>query len=818
MQASQLLFVLSLLIAPSTFAKSQKNIAGQRMCFIENKGQVRDQYGGMRNDIDYMLRGSGISTFIGKDGIHYQFYKRTPDKCYDQNIPDEQKNIITKQLNKDGLVTVAPCEITGHRLDVMLVGANKNAQASILKAATYYERYFGANLPEVGIKAASCLKIVYKDVYPDIDWVIFVKEDKMEYEFIVGDKGDASQIKLRYDGQTSLQVNLDGSITAVTPLGTIKEHAPVCYTPDGQRVNSTFNLKNNEISFNIDRTGALIIDPIVEWGTYYGNDTIGTYFNCLATDNAANIYGCGFASGGLGTSVATTGSYQSVFAGGDGDAFLVKFDSSGNRLWATFYGGSVSDWAVGLACDPAGNIYMGGSTSSPTGIATAGAQQTTFAGGLCDGFLAKFDGSGNRLWGTYVGGPGANFYGTVSCDNLGHVYISGVTNDATAIATSGGYHPTKGGGYENYLIQYDAAGVRQWGTYFGGSGDEFGGVVGTDGINAYLTGITSSATGIATLGAYHPTLNGPGDVYVARFNTSGALIWSSYYGGEQTETIGDVICDRSGNVYLYGTTYSDTGIATTGAYQPARGGAADAFLEKIDPDTGFPIWGTYFGGPSAEIADDARIISDNFNNIYITGSTGSTTGIASSTDCWQPVFGGDSEDGFLAKYNTLGVQQWSTYFGGTLKDQGRACAFDGKAIYLAGQTYSANNISTPGSFWDDGGGSTSYFVAYLAKFIDTSADLTLNIQSAENMAGTLKVYPNPASGSFSLNWNMPGMNEQCYVAVFDMTGKTVWDGELAIRDGIANEVIELSSAQPTGTYFIRAATSKYVWTTRIIKQ
>src|SRR5437763_554997 len=73
------------------------------------------------------------------------------------------------------------------------------------------------------------------------------------------------------------------------------------------------------------------------------------------------------------------------------------------RQWATYYGGNDQDIAYNLTTDPFGNVYMVGQTESTSGIASAGAYQTTIGGGV-DAFIVKFDALGNRLWATYYGG------------------------------------------------------------------------------------------------------------------------------------------------------------------------------------------------------------------------------------------------------------------------------------------------------------------------------------------------------------------------------------------------------------------------------
>jgi hypothetical protein len=175
------------------------------------------------------------------------------------------------------------------------------------------------------------------------------------------------------------------------------------------------------------------------WATYYGGPDmdlgIGT-----ATDRWGNVLISGFTKSMSG--IATPGAHQATEGDGENynDAFLAKFNAAGNLLWGTYYGGNSFDVSIGVATDTAGNSFLAGFTTSTTNIATAGAHQDYYypSGGY-DCFLAKFDVSGNRQWGTYYGGNGMDVIGGVATDTFGHVYITGSTGSIINIATPGAY-------------------------------------------------------------------------------------------------------------------------------------------------------------------------------------------------------------------------------------------------------------------------------------------------------------------------------------------------------------------------------------------
>jgi hypothetical protein len=784
----------------------------QSLSLLENKGQIRDQYGGVRNDIQYVLPAPGINIFVGNAQIHYQF-TRTEVLNHNQPgtyIPPE------KRWDKDVDRYEAPMNANIHtyRLDVELIGANASATAYAAGAQNYYENYYLAHCPLTGIRAHAWSRVTYRNVYPDIDWVIFVNGNKLEHEFVVGPDGDASLIRLRYKGHKKLSVSAGGDLVAETPMGTITEKAPVCYHADGTLAKSSFRLNGDVLSYDLGGVkNKVLIDPELIWGTYYGPAASNTQFYDVAVFDSAGLYGTGLTYAGDAGTIATIGSFQYTF-GGFTDAYLVKFDTAGIRQWATYYGGTDSDYGTGVACDINGRIYITGQTLSPTAIATPGAQQTAYGGGPSDGFLAKFLPDGSRIWGTYIGGPGANYPWRVSCDLSGLVYVSGDTNESTGIATPGATQPAIGGYFDWYLIQYDSVGVRNWGTYIGGAGAEFNGSSCNDGYTAYVTGWTNSTNGIATAFAHQTTLSGPQDAALVKIFSNGAKGWGTYVGGANSEQAGGVACDKFRNIYLFGVTASDDAIASPDGFKTTRQGTIDAFLMKFHPEVGFKMWGTYFGGPNQETAGLSRIACDDSANVYVVGHTESTTGIASDTGAWQNTFGGGWNDGFLAKFNTIGQQKWSTYIGGNRFDEPRSAACLGDAVFIAGRTSSPDSIATPGGFQPTGGGGGEFdYLGFIEKFSDpdTSSipeDTTvvppvgLNNQHDAAYESALQLMPNPNKGLFFLQGIVGNRTGIAHFTITDVAGRTIAVGKTATHDGKVNEQISTGDI-PTGMYFVR---------------
>lgn len=393
----------------------------------------------------------------------------------------------------------------------------------------------------------------------------------------------------------------------------------------------------------------------LSWATYFGGDS-ADYGKTCALDGSGNLYVTGYTLSPSG--IATKGAYQTSLGGGSGyyDAFLAKFTSAGKLTWSTYFGGSSDDYGYNLAVDASGNSYLCGFTGSSDAITTKGAHQTSFAGGNYDAYIAKFNSSGSRIWATYFGGSNDDFGTGIVFDKSKNIYLSGSTSSTSGIATKGAYKTTVDSLNGNaFLAAFDSNGVQKWGTYYGGNGGTSGDLaysLATNGkSDLYITGSTTNSSGIATAGAYQTIFAGSSDVFLADFKTTGALSWGTYYGGMYDETGEAVSTDSTGNIYLAGYTSSDTGIATSGAYQLSLGNLAgaypDAFLAKFNSN-GALKYGTYFGGSGYDFG--YGVANDNSGDIFVTGLTSSTNAIATS-GAFQTSNGGGYYDAFLAQFN-----------------------------------------------------------------------------------------------------------------------------------------------------------------------
>ncbi len=687
--------------------------------FRENAGQITDQYGKARADIDWHLENDGVMIYLGGAQMSYQWC-RLPDK------PLASTPLLSPSFSHgQGEIF----EI--YRMDVVLLGANPDAICLKEMPLKTYENYYRA---EKGVMRVHYFqKVTYKEVYPGIDWVLFLEDKQLKYEFVVHPGGRVEDIKLQYRGTKDLQL-LDGNLVAATPMGRVVEQRPYTYQAEGrEEIASSYVLTGNVLSFDVaSYSGTLVIDPFinVEWSTYYGG--IGTesaivqytqfsgtsYFNpSVVVDGENNTVLYGTTSSR--ENIATTGSHLAMVQSVQ-NAFLVKMNGKGARIWATYYGdgnpsnyGTVSGSGHSVAADGQGNIYITGSTNSTTGIATKGSFREELDGWQ-DLFLAKFDKNGNRLWGTYYGTGSAEYHGSVAVNPSGStVYLAGSTEGPSdELATTGAFFPFSGGSSRRagFLVRFDGNGNRQWSTFIqptdrgytdvmdlclDNKGNVFVGGTSFGDIGAFFLGDLS----IASYGAHQSLNSTPGpygrDAFLQKWDADGKRLWGTFYGGDRQDYGNGIASDEQGNAYMTGGTMSPTAIATPGSWQENFDGntsayTTNAFIVQFNAG-GQRRWGTYLGGESTTGAD----LACGNGNVFVTGGVYGEN-LAADSCAYQNKSAG-RHDAFIAAFSREGKKQEISFFGGAADDVGFSLATaseEGRPVlYLAGSTSSQGGIA-----------------------------------------------------------------------------------------------------------------------------
>ncbi len=254
-------------------------------------------------------------------------------------------------------------------------------------------------------------------------------------------------------------------------------------------------------------------------------------------------------------------------------------------------------------------------------------------------------------------------------------------------------------------------------TYLGGSGADKVLAIAADGAgNTWLTGLTQSID-FPVANAIEPQKHGASDVFVAKINATGtALVYSTYLGGSNIDAALGIARDAAGNAYVTGYTASPDFPVTPNVLQAALNGSAyDAFVAKLGPN-GSLVYSTFLGGTNVDIANAIAI--DASGGAYVTGLTCSsdfpTANPFQAQLAGPPIGCFAAQDAFVSKLTAdASGLVYSTFFGGTAKDEANAIAVDtqGRAS-ITGATWSSD-FPTTGAQLSGYQGQSDVFVSRL---------------------------------------------------------------------------------------------------------
>jgi len=188
---------------------------------------------------------------------------------------------------------------------------------------------------------------------------------------------------------------------------------------------------------------------------------------------------------------------------------------------------------------------------------------------------------------------------------------------------------------------------------------------------------------------------------------------SSYLGGGGDDYVRETAVDSQGNIFLTGRTISTDFPTTSGAYDQIHNGEFDIFISKLNPNGTILLSSTFLGGSANENVND--IFIDDLDNIYLTGSTGSTD-FPTSSGAYDTSLNG-TVDGFICKFsNNLTVLNFSTYFGGNSFEFGREICVDSfYNSYVTGTTDSSNFPTSQDAIDNTYGGNDDAFILKISR-------------------------------------------------------------------------------------------------------
>jgi Beta-propeller repeat len=546
--------------------------------------------------------------------------------------------------------------VTAVRIE--LLGGNPDARLAGLDELPGKSNYLIGNDPaKWHTNVPTYRRVLVRSVYPGIDLAYYGRQRVLEEDFLVAPGADPRAIALQIETANSkfearkIRVDASGDLVVETGAGEVRLRKPVIY----QQVSGA----RREIA------GGYRLE---------GKNRVG-------------------------------------FALGPYDpAEPLVIDPT--LAYSTYLGGSGSDEGYGIAIDSTGYAYVTGYTDSPTFPGASSALS-----GTSDAFVAEINPAGTGLlYSTYLGGTGDDQGNAIAVDSDGNAYVTGYTTSGDfPEANFSNIQSSFSGNQAAFAAKLSADGSTVlYATYLGGSFVDAGKGIAVDSSgNAYVTGFTQSFV-FPTANAFQTSLNGFQNAFVTEINaTGGALVYSTYLGGEFFDGGSAIAVDSSGNAYITGFTES-LFFPTANAIQSFLNGSGNAFVTKISSDGSTLDYSTYLGGDNRDGGNGIAVDSDG--NAYVTGQTSSPAfAIApfpTTSGAFQTSLNG-AQNAFVTKIDSTGALVYSTYLGGGGSDAGNGIAVDSAGnAYVTGSTDSSPFPGTGSSTIQPafGGGSSDAFV------------------------------------------------------------------------------------------------------------
>ncbi|HYV54141.1 MAG TPA: T9SS type A sorting domain-containing protein [Chitinophagaceae bacterium] len=454
----------------------------------------------------------------------------------------------------------------------------------------------------------------------------------------------------------------------------------------------------------------------------------------IASDHSGNVYLSGFFE----DSILTIGSFT-LTNYGTNNILLAKYDSTGTVFWAKSSYGAGDNECNDIAVDNSSNSYLTGKFGAPF---VSFDTDTLFKPGAgTNPFLVKYDQSGNEIWAKGGEGAGTNIGTSVAVDTSGNIYIAGSYNAQNLIFDSDTVINTAAGFTDVFIVKYNSAGNVIWVKNIGGILAENCSAILTDNSgNLYITGIFSSPN--LTLGAFTLTCTGGVDLYIAKLDPSGNVLWAKSAGGSGSEYGYNLTLDLTGNLYLTGM-FSSPNLAFDNDTLFCTGNL-DAFLVKYD-SLGNIIWAKSSTGSENEIG--YCILADPLGDVYLSGAFSDSLGL-SFGGIVLPRPANSFDPMFILKLDSMGNAFWGSALASGGDDQNAIAFGTNGSLYTAGDFYNVN----PFIIGCDTLVRTSSENVFVAKMGRNLCPEIESVQQIINGSNTV-IFPNPFCEKINVNAN-----------------------------------------------------------------
>lgn len=474
---------------------------------------------------------------------------------------------------------------------------------------------------------------------------------------------------------------------------------------------------------------------------------------------------------------------------GMADAFLAKYTSTGDFVWAFSFGDIYDSEILDLVIDGEGNIVVTGSFMETVDLDPGpGSFLVTSVMSNNDGFLAKYSPAGAFIWGFSFGNYNNDYGRDLAINANNDIYVAGYFNQTVDFDPGAGTANLTGQ-FDIFVAKYDKNANYLWAFKIGANGQEY-----THGI------ALDAAENLCIFGRFQQTIDfDPGngtanltassnhDLFLAKYSSAGNYLWANQLSGPGSKYGRGISTDNNNNIYISGSynnsldfdPSANTAISTPTSVSP--------FAAKYDMQGNY-VWHHVFVCSTGGSSSSGNIVYHN-NHAYITGAF---TGLLNDTINGSPVSipSQGAEDIFLGKLNaTDGKIVWLQTTGSADMDNAtNITVLPSDEIYVCGifsqtcdfnfDSQATNNLSSNGS--------GDIFIAKYNVF-------GVGIEKIMNQKAVFTIYPNPSVGQFTIQSEQAGIFE-----LVNLTGRSIQTYQLQMHSSL-----NITENLPSGMYFIR---------------
>ncbi|WP_300665681.1 SBBP repeat-containing protein [Fluviicola sp.] len=342
-------------------------------------------------------------------------------------------------------------------------------------------------------------------------------------------------------------------------------------------------------------------------------------------------------------------------------SFQMGYAQSPQFEWGKKIGGTEWDQGNAIAVDNAGNVYTTGQFKQTVDFDPGAADLFLTSAGDQDIFVCKLDSQGNLVWAKKMGGTGEDIGKGIQVDPNGNVYVTGKFKDVVDFDPNAGIiNLTSAGMSDVFVAKLDESGNLLWVKQFGGSEDDYSFAISLDAHNnVYTTGSFSSVSDF-TSGNFLTTFGGH-DIFINKLTTSGNYVWTKQFGGDSYDE-GTSLFVSGGNVYATGFFQNTADLDPGGNTQNFTSpglNIPDIFVSKIDTSGNF-VWAKQIGSTGNDYGYGISV--DLYGDVYLTGRFENTVDFDPNAGTYNLTAAG-TFDFFVMKFTSSGNLAWAKQFG-----------------------------------------------------------------------------------------------------------------------------------------------------------